>query len=198
MRKGLILVVALLCMASMMAAMAYTSAAVSNNAKLSVVPTDDALLAIVENPAFTDFAKIGENGKMTIDFTGGVSNSGFQPGSSYFFNDLFFIKNNLTDTSIKVGLRFDCVYPGDTWMRGLHTVSSDREVPEWTGKEYPKALMHGYGNRFVSGWNEKRYVILGPGESVGIDWNFKGVDGGFGDESYTLQVHAEAIREVVE
>ena len=52
--------------------------------KLSVVPTDDALLAIVENPAFTDFAKIGENGKMTIDFTGGVSQFRIPAGSSYF------------------------------------------------------------------------------------------------------------------
>ena len=102
MRKGLIIVVALLAMASVMAAMAYNSATVTSAQTLKVTSTDKALLSLVPKPV----NKIGNkdvtayvHNDGTLHFNFGASGlrkegfPGLQPGSTYTWDDLFAIHN---------------------------------------------------------------------------------------------------------
>jgi len=190
-KKGLLVVVALLALASLMATMAFSTAMVPNNVRTAIVPTDEALVSIVENPNFTDFASIADDGKMYIDFTK-AGTSGFQPGSTYVFNDLFYIKNNITKP-IKVGLRFDSLYKGQTGNhpKGLHVIETSKRVEEYSGTDYLNALVHFNGNTFTGGYYEGRVITLQPGEQIGLDWTFKNsyaLDKN--NQNCTLQVHA--------
>lgn len=196
MKKSVILAVAILAMAGIVGAMAFSTAMVSNEVKTGIVSTDVAFLAVEANPQFSDFAKI-EEGVMKIDFTGESGTQGFQPNSNYKFDDLFYVTNKLTKP-VKVGMRFSSVYVGDEWPKGLHTVdvSSPKLLENWTKDSYTSSLLHGYGDRFADGIYEGRYIILQPEETVGISWSFI-----VGDEpvptfnSWSLQIHGEAIRE---
>lgn len=97
-RKSLLMVVALLAVASIMAAMAFNSGYVWNGQSLTIVQTTDALVAlkpgtgvgngdktsyVKDNQLFMDFGK-GKGGKIF----------GLQPGSRYTWDDLFEVKNN--------------------------------------------------------------------------------------------------------
>lgn len=194
-KKGLLVVVALLALASLMATMAFSTAMVPNNVKTAIVPTDEALVSIVENPDFTDFASIADDGKMYIDFTK-AGTSGFQPGSTYEFNNLFYIKNNI-DKPIKIGLRFDSLYKGQigNHPKGLHVIQTSKKVEEYEGEDYPYALVHFNGNTFTGGVYEGRVITLDPGEQIGLNWIFKNTYAlDETKQNCTLQVHAEAIR----
>lgn len=117
MKKGLLMVIVLLSMASFMAAMAYSSATITNAAKLKVVNTNDALLAL-ENTAswsstvgFKDKTVKIVNGELFFQFGNGVNNSGgeqfhgLQPNSTYEWNYLFTVKNKSAETiNVKISL----------------------------------------------------------------------------------------------
>ena len=97
MRKSLLVVVVLLCVASLMAAMAYTRAEVHNDAKMRIVATNAALLRFDNygaGPGEVGYTTGIENGMMWFDFTQGKDKAGFQPGSTYVYKDLFRIINN--------------------------------------------------------------------------------------------------------
>lgn len=198
-KKGLFLVVALLALSGLMAAMAYSNAHVSNKTMAALVTTDKAWLAVVPNPDFADFARVNDKGVMVIDFAGA---HGFQPGSNYEFNNLFSIKNNLTDKSIKVGLRFSSVYPhiAHNWIPGLRQISTSKDIEDystgkWLGEDGRRDLVFASSAaQFSSGWNEGRYVILGPGESIPLHWSFiVGDITSFGSNKWTLEIHSDTI-----
>lgn len=99
MKKNLIVVVVLLCMASVMAAMAYNKAYVHNPTSLEIVSSDEALLAVIPGEGLGNkdaTASIDDYGRMRIDFGKGIGGEmfGLQPGSGYTWNKLFSIKNN--------------------------------------------------------------------------------------------------------
>lgn len=192
-RYGMLLLVLVLASASLLAAAAYNSAMVSNASSMVMITTEAAHLALRPNPVHEANGFVGvTDGKLWINFA--AVNSGFQPNSSYFFDDLFFVKNNLTSGSIKMGMRFDSVYPGQQWLPGLHTVSTNK-VSDWyypTNPSYDKALMHGSG-AFQSGWYEGRKITLTPGEEIGIDWSFIIGNQALGTFSKTLQVFGAQI-----
>lgn len=98
MKKSLMLVVALLAMASLMAAMAFTSASVTSLASFSVVNTDDALLALMpgEHQAARLESVAGQPKTLVIDWDKGLNGGefGIQPNSEYEWEDLFLVKNN--------------------------------------------------------------------------------------------------------
>lgn len=193
MKKGILLVAVLFAVAGLMGAFAYTSATVSSPAKAEITSTNAALLALIPNEEYSQFVSVNK-GKLNLDFTGG--DYGFQPGSSYTFENLFTIKNNL-DAPIKVGMRFSSVYQGDDWIPGLWRVEANRPMDGMPDNDdqYPYAFMRGQsaGSVFSSGWNEGRYLILEPGEEVPVTWMFS-VEGPFPCERMqTLQVHAERL-----
>lgn len=126
-RRSLLIVVALLCMASLMAAMAFTSATVTNPATMSIVNSAEAYVRAypahhTNEVGYKDVnVFIGEDGRFTFDFTKGahgIGATGFQPGSRYEFNDLFTIYDESKD-AINVwlendGLKYITVKYGDT------------------------------------------------------------------------------------
>jgi hypothetical protein len=105
-RKGLLLVIVMLAIASLMAAMAYNNATIQNHATLKIAPTDTTLLAVIPNP---DANAVGNkdltgvvNSKGVAEFTFGKgyggTDFGLQPGSFYKWDKLFSVKNNSNET----------------------------------------------------------------------------------------------------
>ncbi|MGI6450072.1 MAG: DUF1102 domain-containing protein [Desulfitobacteriia bacterium] len=175
--KSLILVVALLAIASLMAAMAYTTASVENNMFTAVVKSDEALLALQENTEMTDFAKINTNGVMVFDFTKGYAgaDSGVQPNAQYFFNDVFYVYNN-TNHTIKFRVHFDSLgYPP-----GLYKINV--------------AGTNLYNCNGTPESNANNYYTLLAGEKVGIDFKFNTNDDPLAADKKThLFIYAERI-----
>lgn len=97
-KKGLILIVALLCVASLMAAMAYSTAYVQNPTTLKIASTDSALIQIVPGTGVgnKDATAYVENGVMNVDFGRGRGGQifGLQPASAYTWDNLFSVTNN--------------------------------------------------------------------------------------------------------
>lgn len=119
MKKGLLVVVVLLAMASFMASMAYNSAKVTNAAQLKVVNTNQALLSLEENTPWSWQSTVGakdktvvvKDGELFIQFGKGVDRDGttaqfygLQPNSEYVWNPLFTLRNKSAET-IKVTVR---------------------------------------------------------------------------------------------
>lgn len=99
MRRGLLVVVVLLAVASMMAAMAYTAATVRNPATFTVTNTAESLIGIepLEGRGnFDEAAYIGEDGMLKFDLRKGLNGGlfGLQPFSHYDWNPLFKVTNN--------------------------------------------------------------------------------------------------------
>ena len=100
-RRSLLVVVALLCMASLMAAMAYTTATVTNAASMRVTKTEGSLLRFDlatngnQTAPESGYTVGVENGEMWFDFTqGSSSDAGFQPNSEYTYSKLFRVINS--------------------------------------------------------------------------------------------------------
>ena len=151
MKKSLILVVILLAVASLMAAMAYTKAMVTNNAELKIVNTNKALLALEpqdsKNKGFKDETAWIEDGELKFNFSKGrfyglfkdkTNIHGLQPYSVYEWVPLFAIHNNSKDT-IKV------------------TVSASQNL----NKYLKFGVVKNWGDREVTVWsNELKNVII--------------------------------------
>jgi hypothetical protein len=114
MKRGLVVVIALLAVASIMAAMAYTSATVTSDASLNMVSTNSALLALTPSD-FHNAAYYGSHPSnartLVLDLDKGYNNNDFgvQPSSKYLWDDLFNVKNNSeNDVRVKVKLDPNC------------------------------------------------------------------------------------------
>lgn len=110
-RIGIILVVCLLAVAGIMAAMAYNTATVTNEAALKVVNTNKALLALEPDGEWSWENKVGFkdgtariiDGQLYFEFGRGVLGvfRGLQPNSVYEYIPLFTIRN-LSEEKIEV------------------------------------------------------------------------------------------------
>ncbi|MGI6486371.1 MAG: hypothetical protein GX759_05500 [Thermoanaerobacterales bacterium] len=131
MKKGLLVVIALLAVASIMAAMAYTSARVTNPATMAIVNSGKAFLRIypsfTQNNPGTSYKDVNvfidEDGRFKFDFTKGAwgaGSVGFQPGSRYEFEDLFCIYNGSKDTVRywleNDGIEYISIKAGNTYL----------------------------------------------------------------------------------
>lgn len=192
-KYSLILLVVLISVAGLLAAAAYSTAMVANASSQVIIETGQAHLALIPNEAFSDFVAV-KNGKLVIDF--GAADHGMQPGSSYSFKDLFYVKNNLATTDVEFGLRFDSIYPGTVSMPGLHTVTATGKDAYGAGggAHYGNCLMHLNGGVACCDWANGRKVRLSAEEEVGINFNFSvGASTQIGPKSFTLQVHSVAL-----
>lgn len=101
MKKSLLVVVVLLCMASILAALAYNNAYVQNPTLLKVVSTEDALVAIKPGTGLGNYDETAEvvDGVMHVNFGRGLDRQmfGLQPGSGYTWNNLFTVTNNSSE-----------------------------------------------------------------------------------------------------
>jgi hypothetical protein len=98
-KKSLILVLVLLCMASLMVAMAYASAEVQAGYTVKVAASDKALLALAPHANNGKIAYIDKQGNLVLDFGRvGDDQFGLQPGSTYKWSNLVDVTNNSADT----------------------------------------------------------------------------------------------------
>lgn len=110
MRKGLMLVVVLLAVASMMAAMAYTSATVRSDMSVTIADTDSSLLALIKGDHnATTYVAVGHKSLakvLNIDLSKGYDNGAFglQADSIYTWEDLFKVKNN-SENAVNVTIK---------------------------------------------------------------------------------------------
>lgn len=90
------LVITALALTGVIAAMAYTQATINGSATAAVVATGDALLALrcSDDAVNADGVCYVEDGKLYLDFSKGIGDTGFQPNSEYQFDDLVIIANN--------------------------------------------------------------------------------------------------------
>ncbi|MDD2235268.1 MAG: hypothetical protein PHS83_05915 [Clostridia bacterium] len=102
-QKGLALVLMILCMASLLAAMAYTSADVQAGYVVQVANTEQALLALTPNldPDGTVAVDSGTDGFSLQFGRSGSGEPGVQPGSTYTWQNLVTLTNN-SGSKIKV------------------------------------------------------------------------------------------------
>lgn len=119
-RKGLMLVVVLLAVASLMAAMAYNTATITNKGDIKVTCTDEALLSLIPNNGVGNQDETAdiEDGNLNIQFGrgnnpsfGGDQNYGLQKNSVYVWDNLFIARNKSAET-IKVSLKAEGVPNG--------------------------------------------------------------------------------------
>jgi hypothetical protein len=112
-KKGLFAVVAALAISSVMAAMAYNSATVTNNTELKIVNTNKALLTLEANTPWSWQSTVGakdntvvvKDGELFVQFGKGVDRDGstprfygLQPNSQYVWNPLFTLRNKSAET----------------------------------------------------------------------------------------------------
>ena len=101
-RYGTLLLVLVLATASLLAAAAYNTATVTNMASLTIVSSNEALLALVPKPAKELGNKDGtafineSDGRLELNFNLGKGGDefGLQPGSTYEWMRLFEVVNN--------------------------------------------------------------------------------------------------------
>lgn len=102
MKKSLLLVVSLLAIASLMAAMAYSNANVTNATTMEVVNTNEALLALEPSDmkGNADENAYVDGGVLKFDFSKGLNGQSFglQPNSHYHWDPLFKVTNNSNET----------------------------------------------------------------------------------------------------
>ncbi|WP_066315637.1 hypothetical protein [Bacillus sp. FJAT-29814] len=119
MKKGLLMVVLLLAISSVMAAMSYNKATVTNAAELKIVNTDKALVTLQADAPWSWENKVGAKDKTTVmkdgelffQFGKGINGGtgaeefhGLQPNSEYKWNHVFTIRNKSAET-VKVTVR---------------------------------------------------------------------------------------------
>ncbi|HHY81609.1 MAG TPA: hypothetical protein GX505_02890 [Clostridiales bacterium] len=151
MKKSLLVVVVLLCVASMMAAMAYTTAHVKSMTTVKLTNTDEALLALVANPAHQASGYHAVTARiLKLDLNKGFEGKkfGIQPFSVYSWNELFKVKNN-SENKVEVTITID----GNCGITDIDARVSGTTA--WT-RLY---------NR-VSGKQDALKFVLGPNEEI--------------------------------
>jgi hypothetical protein len=113
MKKGLLMVVLLLAISSVMAAMSYNKATVTNASELKIVNTDQALVTLQADAPWSWENKIGAKDKTTVmkdgelffQFGKGINGGtgaeefhGLQPNSVYQWNHVFTVRNKSAET----------------------------------------------------------------------------------------------------
>jgi hypothetical protein len=113
MKKGLLMVVFLLAISSIMAAMSYNKATVTNASELKIVNTNQALVELDADAPWSWENKIGsldktvvmQDGELFFQFgkgiDGGTGNEkfyGLQPNSEYQWNHIFTVRNKSAET----------------------------------------------------------------------------------------------------
>lgn len=152
MKKSLLVVIALLCMASLMAAMAYNTAIVTNAAELKIVNTNDALLTLEANTPWSwqdktgakDHTVVVKDGELYIQFGKGIDRDpskpaflGLQPNSEYQWNPLFTLRNKSAETiKVTVSANGDLANYVTFGTCGQSTVNN----PTWGTKGQPLVI----------------------------------------------------------
>ncbi|WP_164667896.1 hypothetical protein [Virgibacillus doumboii] len=133
MKKGLLLVVLLLALSSVMAAMSYTKASVSNDMSFNIENTNSSLLALKESKQHNaSFYNTAGADKLKIDLDKGFGDSdfGIQNNSTYSWDKLFTVKNN-SEHAVNVSIETNPKVDTKGQTQGINTYLSSLE-DSWT------------------------------------------------------------------
>lgn len=139
MKKSLMMMLCLLCVASLVAGMAYTSAGVDTDSKITLSAADDALLAFDMGDASDKDKTVDiKEGKVIMNFDN--EGHGIQPNGLYVWDDCIKVTNNSKNTvefyvnrkaneeftkQIQSGMRYD-LYRDDNGKRTyLYSTNED-------------------------------------------------------------------------
>ncbi|MDP5274385.1 hypothetical protein [Chengkuizengella axinellae] len=160
MKKALLVIASLLAVSSVMAAMAFSSATVKNDANFSIVDTSGALLAISgnEDHAAVSHDEANDGAEvLSIDFDRGNNGDyGLQPNSEYTWNELFEVTNN-SENPVKVSIDFS---PSENGQADL--ADARMELMAKLGENMDWQIVDGASDVFEFG-------TLGSGESFDVD-----------------------------
>lgn len=182
MKKGILLVVALLALSTVMAAFAFSSATIDSGASLTVKASDESLIALI--PA--DINEVGSkdgaativDGELAIDLAKGLNGGkfGVQGDSTYNWDHLFSVKNNSNET-------IEFTITKDGW--GFDTKANI----------YLGAFDNGVKKEFYNRSNHKSgVVVLSPGEESIVYLNIETEKGAkMQERPATLTVNATAV-----
>lgn len=126
---GILMIIGLLAVSGVMAAMAYSTASVTNEFSLTTVNSSEALLALIANPDHN--AAYEQKGRLVIDLDRGFNDNPFgqQKESTYTWNDLFTIKNN-SEHDVRVTIDLEGIdgvpsiyvrHGNEDWVKINHT-----------------------------------------------------------------------------
>ncbi|MDP5274384.1 hypothetical protein [Chengkuizengella axinellae] len=156
MKKALLVIASLLAVSSVMAAMAFSSATVKNDANFTIQNTSESLLAMKAGDHEAAYYEEANDGAevLVIDFDKGKDGQefGLQPNSEYTWLDLFSITNNSENP---VDLTIDFAPTGD----GPDLADARLEVKVNTGNGWVA----------IDGTNELKINGVAPGEMENID-----------------------------
>ncbi|WP_391207620.1 hypothetical protein [Psychrobacillus sp. L4] len=186
MKKGLLSVVFLLATSSAMAAMSFSSAAVTADATYSVKNTDESLLALIGNPYHSATENLNVHGELVLNLDKGFNKKAFgvQEESVYSWNNIFYIKNN-SENTIKATV----------YAKGSDTVSLSSLEYDTASKEL-KALADLDKNNLEIlngfGIGESTYTIPAGGQ-VGVDLTLLNYKGGF-ENNKKVDIIVKAVK----
>ncbi|WP_423800231.1 hypothetical protein [Neobacillus sp. SAB-20_R2A] len=169
-KRGLLMVVLLLAISSVMAAMSYNKATVTNAAELKIVNTDQALVTLQADAPWSWENKIGakdkttvmRNGELFFQFGKGINGGngqeefhGLQPNSVYQWNHVFTLRNKSAET-VKVTVRATGEYKQYiTFGSGTRNTSE----PVW-GTKGQSLVFDNVGPEVKSGMQNVRSVAV--------------------------------------
>jgi len=187
MKKSLLMVVTLLAVASLMAAMAFTSATVNNTASFKVSNTNEALLALEAGDhaaaGYTDDAPGSK--ELVINWAKGNGGEfGVQSGSIYYWNKLFKVTNNSEKTvHVSISVPIDSAKPEPNIGSKVFIKTADSE--NWVT----------VASRHTGAYGNKVTFTLAPGEFKWIDSKIDSIQRTLANKtnSFNLLVEAKAV-----
>lgn len=168
MKKGLLMVVLLLALSSVMAAMSFSSAAVTSDMSFNISNTDESLLALTaSNEHNASFYNSAGARKLVIDLDKGYDNKdfGIQNNSKYSWDGLFGVKNN-SEHKIKVSIKTDPNAGKTGPTQGIKTFLKGALGSNWTQ----------VNGMYGAGAGEYTFM-LEPNETLNIDLLLESIQG---------------------
>ncbi|MEH7387277.1 hypothetical protein V7147_17955 [Bacillus sp. JJ1521] len=173
MKKGLLMVVFLLAISSVMAAMSYNKATVTNAAELKIVNTDTALVTLQKDAPWSwenktgakDDTTVMKDGELFFQFGKGINGGtgeaqfhGLQPNSEYQWNHVFTIRNKSAET-VNVTVRATGDLAQYVTFGTSHNPRAASPEPTW-GKQGKSLVFENVGPEVRSGLQNVRSVAV--------------------------------------
>jgi len=187
MKKSLLLVVALLCMASLMAAMAFTSATVTSGASFLVSNTNAALLALeAGDHEAANYTTGSTSNELVIDWAKGKDGNpyGVQSGSIYTWDKLFKVTNN-SEKDVKVSINVP-----------IESATNGGNIGSKVALRTEDGTWVELASRNTGRYNNELTFTLESGDEIYIDSKIDSMQRTLsnGEKEFKLVVTAEAIQ----
>jgi len=173
MKKSLLSVVFLLATSSAMAAMSYSSASVTSDMSVSMVGTDQALLALKESTTHNaSFYNSVSANRLELNLNKGLDNVeyGVQANSVYKWDDLFEVKNN-SEHDVNVTIKLNPNVNGENV-----NIYASTDYASWTRISSIIPRTPGGALTFVLKAGKSQFIDMKTDANNGHEENFENLD----------------------